>query len=135
MPYWVKRLDEVPLVPTDDPDDFDWYPLQHHFGLNAFGVNAFGGDSGTAFAHEHDERQSGQEELYIVVKGAARFTLNGETHDASAVSVVASPDPVVRCQAIAIEDGTILLAIGAPASSGFTTTWRAAHFERVPRAD
>jgi hypothetical protein len=21
----VKRLDELPLVPTDDPDDFDWY--------------------------------------------------------------------------------------------------------------
>jgi len=26
--YWVKRLDEIPLVPTDDPGDFDWYPLQ-----------------------------------------------------------------------------------------------------------
>jgi acyl-CoA reductase-like NAD-dependent aldehyde dehydrogenase len=35
--YWVKRLVEVPLVPTDDPEDFDWYPLQHHFGLGAFG--------------------------------------------------------------------------------------------------
>jgi hypothetical protein len=25
--FW---LDEIPLVPTDDPDDFDWYPVQHH---------------------------------------------------------------------------------------------------------
>jgi hypothetical protein len=133
--YWVKRLNDVPLVPTDDPDDFDWYPLQHHFGLSAFGVNAFGGGSGTAFVHEHDERESGQEELYVVVKGAARFTLNGETFDARAVSVVAIPDPDVTRQAVAVEDGTIILAIGAPASSGFATTWRAAHFERVPRAD
>ena len=43
--YWVKRLDELPLVPTDDPNDFDWYPVQHHLGLGAFGVNGFGGDT------------------------------------------------------------------------------------------
>jgi hypothetical protein len=133
--YWVKRLDEVPLVPTDDPDDFDWYPLQHHFGLTAFGVNAFGGDSGTAFVHEHDESASGQEELYVVVRGAARFTLNGKEHDAPAVSVVAIPDPEVTRKAVAIADGTMILAVGAPAGSGFATTWRSTHFERVPQAD
>jgi hypothetical protein len=133
--YWVKRLDEVPLVPTDDPDDFDWYPLQHHFGLSAFGLNAFGGDAGIELVAEHDERESGQEEVYIVVRGAARFTLNGEEHDAHAVSIVAIPDTSVRRAAIATEDGTILLAIGAPADSGFATTWRSAHFEHVPRAD
>jgi hypothetical protein len=125
----------VPLVPTDDPDDFDWYPIQHHFGLGAFGVNAFAGDSGTPFVAEHNERKSSHEELYVVVKGAARFTLNGEAFDAPAVSVVAIPEPAVRRQAVAIEDGTIVLAIGAPASSGFSTTWRPVHFEQVPRAE
>jgi quercetin dioxygenase-like cupin family protein len=133
--YWVKRLDEVPLVPTDDPDDFDWYPLQHHFGLRAFGVNAFGGDAGIQLVAEHDERESGQEELYVVVRGAARFTLNGEEHDAPAVSVVALPEPAVMRAAVATEDGTLLLAIGGPPGSGFATTWRSAHFDRVPRAD
>jgi mannose-6-phosphate isomerase-like protein (cupin superfamily) len=125
----------VPLVPTDDPDDFDWYPLQYHFGLSGFGINAFGGDAATAFVHEHDERESDQEELYVVVKGTARFTLDGEVFDAPAVSVVAIRNPSVRRQATAIEDGTLILAIGAPAGSGFATTWRAAHFEHVPRAD
>jgi len=76
--YWVRRLEDVPLVPTDDPDDFDWYPLQHHFGLSAFGVNAFGGDAGTTLVAEHDECESGQEELYVVVRGAARFTPRAE---------------------------------------------------------
>ena len=135
MSYWVRRLDEVPLVPTDDPDDFDWYPLQHHFGLSAFGANAFGGDAGIQLVAEHDERESGQEELYVVVRGSARFTLNGEGHEAPAVSVVAVPDTSVSRAAVATEDGTLLLAIGGPAGSGFATTWRAAHFERVPRAD
>jgi hypothetical protein len=133
--YWVKRLDEVPLVPTDDPDDFDWYPLQHHFGLAAFGVNAFGGDAGIELVAQHDELDSGQEELYVVVRGSARFTLNGEECYAPAVSVVAVPDTSVSRAAIATEDGTLLLAIGGPAGSGFATTWRPTHFERVPRAD
>ena len=135
MSYWVKRLDDVPLVPTDDQEDSDWYPLQHHFGLSAFGVNAFAGDAGTELVAEHDERASGQEELYLVVRGAARFTLNGEEHDAAAVSVVAVPDTAVTRAAVATEDGTIVLAVGAPAESGFATTWTSAHFERVPRAD
>jgi len=83
--YWVKRLDEVPLVPTDDPDDFDWYPIQHHFGLGAFGVNAFGGEPGIELVAEHDETESGQEEVYVVLAGAAQFTLAGDDVDGKAM--------------------------------------------------
>jgi hypothetical protein len=133
--YWVKRLEELPLVPTDDPNDFDWYPIQHHLRLGAFGVNAYGGDAGTSFVHEHDETKASQEELYVVLRGAARFTLAGDELEAGAVSFVAIPDPTVRRAAVAVEDGTLLLAIGAPADSGFATTWRAEHFEQVPRAE
>jgi hypothetical protein len=133
--YWVRRLDELPLVPTDDPEDFDWYPVQHHLGLGAFGVNAFGGDAGTMLVAEHDERESAQEELYVVVEGTVTFTLDGEPRQAYAVSFVAVPDPAVTRSAVVAEDGTLLLAIGAPSGSGFETTWRPEHFERVPRAD
>ena len=125
----------MPLVPTDDPDDFDWYPIQHHFGLGAFGVNAFGGDAGTSLLAEHDELESGQEELYVVVRGAARFTLAGQAFEATAISVVAIPDPAVSRTAVATEDETLVLAIGVPAGSGFATTWNAATFEQVPRAE
>jgi hypothetical protein len=133
--YWVKRLGELPLVPTDDPDDFDWYPIQHHFGLSAFGANAFGGDAGTSFVHEHDETASNQEEIYVVLRGTARFTLAGEEVEAGALSLVVISDPTVRRAAVAVEDGTLLLAVGAPVGSGFDTTWRPEHFEQVPRAD
>jgi quercetin dioxygenase-like cupin family protein len=132
--YWVKRLDELPLVPTDDPEDFDWYPIQHHLGFGAFGVNGFGGDAGTTLVAEHDERESHQEELYVVVEGTVRFTLDDQEIQASAVSFVAVPDPAVRRRAVAVEDATLVLAIGAPVGSGFQTTWRDEHFERVPRA-
>jgi quercetin dioxygenase-like cupin family protein len=125
----------VPLVPTEDPDDFDWYPLQHHFGLGAFGANAFGGDAGTTLVAEHDERESGQEELYVVIRGSARLALAAEVFEVTAVSVVAIPDPAVKRAAVATEDGTIVLAVGAPAASGFATTWNEANFEQVPRAE
>jgi quercetin dioxygenase-like cupin family protein len=133
--YWVRRLEEIPLVPTDEPNDFDWYPLQHHFGLAAFGVNAFGGDAGTTLVADHDERASGHEELYLVVRGEARFTLSGDTFEAPAVSVVAVPDPAVTRSAVAAADGTLVVAVGAPAESGFATTWHADHFEQVPPAE
>jgi hypothetical protein len=132
--FWVKRLEDVPLVPTDDPEDFDWYPLQHHFEIGAFGVNAFGGDEGISLVAEHDERKAEHQELYLVVKGAARFTIEGQAVDVPALSIVAVPDPAVTRAAVSTEDGTIVVAIGAPADSGFETTWRAKHFEQVPRA-
>jgi hypothetical protein len=132
--YWVKRLEDVPLVPTDDPDDFDWYPLQHHFGLTAFGVNVFGGDAGIELVHEHDETASGQEELYVVLRGAARVTVGSDSVDAGALTVVAVPEPAVRRGVVAIEDGTLLFAVGGNPGS-FETTWRAQHFERVPTAE
>jgi hypothetical protein len=132
--YWVRRLDELPLVPSADADDFDWYPVQHHLGLGAFGVNALGGDAGTVLVAEHDERESDQEELYVVVEGTVTFTLDGESRQVFAVSFVAVPDPVVWRSAVAAEDGTLMLAIGAPRGSGFKTTWNAENFEQVPRA-
>jgi len=139
--FWVKRLDEIPLVPTDDPDDFDWYPIQHHLWINAFGVNVYGGDAGTAFVHEHSETDEAneptgaQEELYVVLKGAVRFTLAGSEVEAAAISFVAIPDPTLTRTSVAVEDGTLMLAVGAPVSSGFETTFRPEHFEQVHRAD
>jgi len=132
--YWVKRLEEVPLVPTDDPADFDWYPIQHHFGLTAFGVNVFGGEPGIELVAEHDELESGQEEVYVVLAGAARFTLAGEDADVAAISVVVVRDPSLRRAAISAASGTLVLTVGG-APGSFTTTWRPQNFERVPVAD
>jgi quercetin dioxygenase-like cupin family protein len=85
--------------------------------------------------HTHDETKGDQEELYVVLKGAARFTLAGEEFEARAISFVAVTDPTVERSAVAAEDGTLLLAVGAPVGSGFETTWRPEHFGQVPRAE
>jgi hypothetical protein len=130
--YAVRRLDEVPTVPGSG---VRWHPLQHHLRLTAFGVNVFVADAaGQELVAEHDEDSSGQEELYVVVRGVVRFVLDGEEHVAEAVSVVAVTDPCVRRAAVAVEPGTTLLAIGGEARSDFRSTWRSTWFADVPRA-
>jgi len=128
--FAVHRLDEIPTVPDAD---VDWHPLQHYFGLNTFGANLFiARDPGDELIAEHDESESAQQELYLVLRGAVRFTFDGETRDAPAISVAAVPDASVRRAAIALEPGATMLALGAPPGE-YASTWRPAWFESVPK--
>jgi hypothetical protein len=137
MAGWaVKRIAEVPRVTDGGPGDPDWHPLQHHFGLTAFGANVFvAREPGQELIGEHDERESGQEELYLVLSGEAEFTLDSEPVAASEGTVVAVRDPRVTRRATALAAGTTLLALGAPQRARFESTWRAAHFAGVPLID
>jgi hypothetical protein len=132
--YAVRRIDEIPRVTDGSPDDPDWHPLQHVLGLDAFGANVFvARERGQTLVEEHDESESGHQELYVVLAGEAEFTLDGERTTAVAQSVVAVPDPSVVRRAVAREAGTTLLALGAPVDGRFQTTWRSSHFDDVPR--
>ena len=128
--FAVHRLDEIPTVPDAD---VDWHPLQHYFGLNTFGANLFiARDPGDELIAEHDESESAQQELYLVLRGAVRFTFDGETRDAPAISVAAVPDNSVRRAAVALEPGATMLALGAPPGE-YASTWRPSWFEAVPK--
>jgi hypothetical protein len=134
--YWVKRLDEVPTIAAEERDDPVWYPLQHHFGLRAFGANLYeAARPGVELVGEHAEDESGQEELYLVISGRAQFELDGEAFEVEAQGVVAVGDPAVRRRAVALERGTRIVAVGAPPSGEFRTSWQLHHFQGVPRAD
>ena len=133
--WYAKALVDVPTVPIDEPGDPVWHPLQHHFGLTAFGVNAYTApEAGLELLGAHDESASGQEELYVVTSGVARFTLDGEELEARAPFVVAVPDPAVTRAAVALEPGTTVLAVGGERREAFRSSWNARHFESVPRA-
>lgn len=133
-PGWASvRLEGLPRAAETEPGAA-WYPLQHVFGLTAFGANAFVAErAGDALVEEHDERKSGQEELYLVVLGRARFTLGGEEAEAPAVTVVAVRDPSLTRRAVALEPGTTLLAFGGLPQPDFRSTWWEEHFTGVPR--
>ena len=129
--YAVRRLEEVPPIDDDDPE---WYPLQHYFRLTAFGVNVYVAREGNgALIAAHDEAASNQEELYVVVAGAASFTLEDEQFDAPAVRVVAVPDPTVVRSATAKTPGTMVVAIGAETQDAFRSSWQPKWFESAPQ--
>ncbi len=134
--FTVKRLDEIPGVPDPDPGDPDWKPLRHHFGLVSFGVNCFvQAEAGGKVVDEHDETETGHEELYVVLSGRADFALGGEAHDCPAGTCVAVRDPSVRRSAIAVEAGTAVLVIGAtPGKAHEVSRWDAKWTSGLERA-
>ena len=117
--FLSAHLDDVPEFGASESGEMRWLPLRHYFGVRAFGTNAFAGDAGELLIGIHDElpgagnAEPGHEEMYVVVRGAARFTLGDQTLEAQAGSVVFLPDPAVRRGAVATQDGTLVLAVGA----------------------
>src|SRR4051812_853934 len=100
--WQVARLDEI------EPRNWG-VPVREHLGISAFGINAYRTrDNGTIIT-DHDEKGSGQEELYVVLEGTATFTIDGEDVDAPAGTIVfVRPES----QRTARGDATIL-AVGA----------------------
>jgi len=109
---WTSvRLDEIEPIPV--AGGLLWQPLRRTLGVQAFGVNAYvASQVGADVVEEHSERRLRHEEVYVVLTGRATFTLDDETLDAPAGTVLFVRDPDVRRHARAEEEGTSVLAIG-----------------------
>lgn len=109
------EIEELPVV----DGTIRWKPVRRTLGIGAFGTNAYVADAGQPVVEPHDERRpgtpapGGHEELYVVVAGHARFTIDGEALDAPAGTLVFLPDPAAHREAVAVADGTTVLAVGA----------------------
>ena len=91
--------------------------VRRRLGVRAFGINWFELPPG-AVGREHDERASGQEEVYVVVRGSGRMLLDGE-------EVALRPGVFVRVDAgttrnvVAGDEGLTWVAVGAPPGGGY----------------
>jgi tetratricopeptide (TPR) repeat protein len=97
-----------------------WSPIRRELGVQAFGINAWHGDTDKVLVGEHDEQPSGHEELYLVIAGAARFTVDGEELDAPIGTAVFVRDPASRRSAVATAVGTTLLSVGGNPDEAYT---------------
>lgn len=116
--YVFARLDELEPAPIIAPGATDdgrrRFDIRRRFGITAFGTNAYRAPSGVGVINEHDETllgEAGQEELYIVLNGAATFEIDGESVDAPAGSLV-HVHPTARRKATAKDDDTTILVVG-----------------------
>jgi tetratricopeptide (TPR) repeat protein len=111
--YSVVALEEI--EPGPEHDGRVPHNIRRHFDIRGFGVRANRAVGDGHVIGEHDEAglgSSGQEELYLVVSGAATFNVNGERVEAPAGTLVFVRDPAAKRSAVAKEDGTTVLAIG-----------------------
>ena len=116
-PFEVAHLDELDSYPVGS-EGLMWRPVRRRFGVEAFGVNAYTvAEAGQEVVEHHDEvpqggGAAGHQELYVVLRGRATFTLDGEEVDAPAGTLVFIRDPSVRRGAVAREPETAVLAVG-----------------------
>jgi quercetin dioxygenase-like cupin family protein len=127
----VAHVDELDAI--EMPDGFVWHPVRRHFGIRAFGVNAYTALApGEPIVEEHSERQLGHEEIYLVLRGRALFTIDGDQHELEAGQLVFVRDPSLRRGAVAVAEQTVVLALGGkPGEPHKVSAWEAM-FAAVP---
>jgi mannose-6-phosphate isomerase-like protein (cupin superfamily) len=110
MGYKVATVDE--LQDIDYRDETHMRPVRHHLGISAFGSNAWTAAAvGDRLMPEHEE-DPGSEELYVVLRGRARFEVGGETVDAPTGTMV-FVEPETNRTAFAVEPNTAVIAVGS----------------------
>jgi uncharacterized cupin superfamily protein len=107
--YQILSLDEIEPVPYHAREGEKLLSVERRLGFRAAGINGWIGDPGERLVPVH--REETEEELYVVVRGRARFTVDGRLLDAAAGTLVYVTAGEERT-AVAEEPGTIVLAIG-----------------------
>jgi mannose-6-phosphate isomerase-like protein (cupin superfamily) len=115
--YEIAHVDELDALPVNG-GEFVWRPVRRRFGITAFGTNAYTAEkAGQRVIEEHSE-SDGHEEMYVVLRGRATFTLGDDEVDAGPGTLVYL-EPGTRRGAIATEDGTAVLAVGGKPGTVF----------------
>ena len=121
--FRAARIDE--LTGERWEGGLEWRPVRHQLGIEAFGAGFWLGDAGVELIEQHTERHPNadeHEELYAVLRGRATFTVAGEAIDAPAGTLVAVSGPGLGRRAVADEDGTAILAVGAPRGRAYAVS-------------
>lgn len=116
--YEILGLDDLDRLRSADGARY-LRPVRRRLGFQPFGLNAWEAEQAGDQVIEPHREESGTEELYVVVRGTARFTLGEDTFDAPTGTLVHALPGTFR-SATAVEPGTIALACGAEAGKAFT---------------
>jgi len=123
----VDKLDAI-----DMPEGFVWRPVRRHFGIRAFGTNAYTPGASGQIVEEHTEAQLEHEEIYLVLRGRVRFTVDGNDHELGPGQLVFVRDPQLRRAAVALDADTAVLALGGKPGEAHTVSAWEAMFAAVP---
>jgi tetratricopeptide (TPR) repeat protein len=126
----VDQLDAIEM-----PEGFVWRPVRRRFGITAFGVNAYSTrEAGAQIVEEHSEKTLQHEEIYLVLRGRVRFTIDGDEHELGPGQLVFIRDPALTRSAVAVDADAVVLALGGkPGEPHQVSAWEAM-FAAVPAA-
>jgi quercetin dioxygenase-like cupin family protein len=129
--YEVAHVDDLEAIPISH--GLVWRPVRKRFDVRAFGVNAYTSEEvGGQVVEEHTESQLGHEEIYLVLRGEATFTLDGEEVELGAGTLVHIADPEVRRVAISGVPETAVLALGGKPGEPYAVSAWEAMFAAMP---
>ena len=100
--------------------------MRRTLDIGAFGINAYvAPNAGDDVVEEHTERSLGHEEVYVVLSGRATFTLDDETLDAPAGTVVFVRDagPETACSRRGARDRRCSRSAGRAARHTSRRAW------------
>ncbi len=114
-----KMADVHDVPPMEDSFTKGWHSIRWYFGIKGFGVNAITRQKGEWLTKDHDEVSTDHQELFIILEGKAKFTLDGEKVMAPAGTIIFA-EPKVKRAADALQTPTTMLIIGAPTNKKYT---------------
>jgi len=115
--WTAAQLDDVEALQWQGTE-LTWRPLRAVLRTHIAGIAAYTADRAEQEIVEgHTEISAGRghEEVYLVLRGRASFTLDGVEVDAPTGTFV-RVDPQVHRRAVAVEPDTAVLALGGPAT-------------------
>ena len=116
--YEILSIDDLEQYPSTAGTQV-LLPLRRRLGFRPFGANAWLGRHVGDHVIERHREPKGPEELYVVLRGNAQFTLGEEAFEAPVGTLVHAPPDTLR-EATALEPDTVVLAVGAKAGQAFT---------------
>jgi quercetin dioxygenase-like cupin family protein len=114
--YTIKNRQEFERM--EGSGDCTWLLARKALGTSAFGYNLVEIAPGGQIP-EHDEAQSGQVELYVILEGEAIMRLNGEDHPAPAGTFASLEPAATRTILNRSEAPVLALLIGVEPDGGY----------------
>ncbi len=115
--YTIKHRDEFETLAGSG--DSTWRLARKTLGTSAFGFNLVEIAPGGQIP-EHDEAESGQHELYVILAGEATLRLGGEDHPAPAGTFASIEPPISRTILNRSDAPVTALLIGVHPSGDYT---------------
>lgn len=108
----TAQIQDIP--PIKDSWSKGWHSIRYYFGITGFGINAATKKKGESLTPEHDEKESGQQEVFVVMKGKVEFYVDGKSFIGTEGCILyVDPEPKRSAKAL-VTPTTLLIIGGAP---------------------